>query len=278
MLPTNHCLVLCLAGPLQSWGSHSRFNRRETGNEPTKSGVIGLLAAADGRRRDDPITDLLGLRLGVRVDQPGSMLRDYHTVSDLRGWPLLKTEVDKKGRQRPTSPPKYTAVTQRFYLQDAVFVAALEGDPELLRGLADALRSPGFPLALGRRSCVPAQPLVIPSESVGDVLWEGSVDEVLATVDWRASEHHRRQRLHRIGARPTVRLPITCDRRDGSDLSDAPRSADVEVRTDVPTTFAHRDRNFGSRLVERSWVDIPTGFEPDGSEATRHDPFELLEW
>lgn len=276
MRSVDRCLVLCLAGPLQSWGSHSKFNRRETDNEPTKSGVIGLLAAADGRRREDPIADLLGLRLGVRVDQPGSILRDYHTVSDLRGLPLRSSAVDKKGRQK--SAGKFTAVTQRFYLQDAVFVAALEGDPGFLFGLADALRSPGFPLALGRRSCVPARPLVIPSDPDGDVLWEGSVDEVLAAVDWRASEHHRYERRRQIGARPTVRLPITCDRREGSDSLDASRLADVELRTDVPTTFAHRDRDFGIRLVERSWVDIPTGVEADGSEATRHDPFELLEW
>src|SRR5690606_19400754 len=81
-------IVLRLAGPLTSWGSASQFNRRDTDNEPTKSAVIGLLAAADGRRREDSIEDLLELRFGVRVDQSGSLLRDYHTVSDFRGGDL----------------------------------------------------------------------------------------------------------------------------------------------------------------------------------------------
>lgn len=45
-------LLLRLAGPLQSWGSAARFARRGTENAPTKSGVLGLLAAAEGRPRD----------------------------------------------------------------------------------------------------------------------------------------------------------------------------------------------------------------------------------
>ncbi len=66
------CLVLRLAGPMQSWGGRSQFNRRDTLTEPTKSGLIGLLAAAQGRRRQDSIEDLLGLTFGVRTDQPAA--------------------------------------------------------------------------------------------------------------------------------------------------------------------------------------------------------------
>lgn len=46
-------LLLRLAAPLQSWGADSKFETRKTNREPTKSGVIGLLAAALGLRRDD---------------------------------------------------------------------------------------------------------------------------------------------------------------------------------------------------------------------------------
>ena len=69
-----------LAGPLQSWGSRSRFVRRETEKAPTKSGVLGLVAAAKGIRRTDPLESLLGLRFGVRVDQPGQLVRDFQTA------------------------------------------------------------------------------------------------------------------------------------------------------------------------------------------------------
>nr|WP_311446202.1 type I-E CRISPR-associated protein Cas5/CasD [Frankia nepalensis] len=152
------CLVLRLAGPLQSWGGSSMFNRRDTGTEPTKSGLVGLLAAAQGRRRADPIEDLLALVFGVRTDQPGVLLRDYHTVSDYRGRPLPSASVTGKGVQKPTSPAKYTGVTERFYLQDAVFVVAIGASEPVLTTLGDALRHPAFPLALGRGGGPPPPP------------------------------------------------------------------------------------------------------------------------
>jgi CRISPR system Cascade subunit CasD len=36
-------LLLRLAGPMQAWGTQSRFVNRDTELEPSKSGVIGLL-------------------------------------------------------------------------------------------------------------------------------------------------------------------------------------------------------------------------------------------
>ena len=131
-------LLLRLAAPLQSWGEDSKFETRRTRREPTKSGVIGLLAAALGRRRDEPLDDLRSLRFAVRVDQEGELLRDFHTARN----------------------EKTAYVTERYYLADAVFLAGLESeDEEFLRKLDDALRAPAFPLFLGRRSCPPTPPL-----------------------------------------------------------------------------------------------------------------------
>lgn len=127
-------LLLRLAAPLQSWGLDSKFERRLTMREPTKSGVIGMLAAALGRSRDDDVSDLARLRFGVRVDQPGQLLRDYHTA---RG---EKTNV---------------YVTERYYLADAVFLAGFEGDEDTTAMLDEALNNPVYPLFLGRRSCPP---------------------------------------------------------------------------------------------------------------------------
>ena len=75
-------LLLRLAAPLQSWGSDSKFETRKTDREPTKSGVVGLLAAALGLRRDDTegLARLNGLRFAVRADQEGSLLVDFHTA------------------------------------------------------------------------------------------------------------------------------------------------------------------------------------------------------
>lgn len=242
-------LVLRLAGPLQSWGGASQFNRRETLPEPTKSGVVGLLAAAQGRRRTDPIEDLVRLQLGVRTDRPGSLLRDYHTVSDYRGRPLLSASVNARGEQQPAGK-KFTHVTQRYYLQDAVFVVAVGGPVELLETLHDAVRRPAFPLALGRRACVPTQPLVLPS-STGP-LWTGNPLRVLEQVTWQAGPGER-----------SVSLPVTVDDLDGDD-----------VATDLPGSFDPLDRTFGTRTVRHTWIRL-------GSPETAvddHDPFALLGW
>lgn len=261
--------MLRLAGPLQSWGSQSQFNRRETAGEPTKSGITGLLAAAQGRRRQDPVEDLLALHLGVRTDQPGTLLRDYHTVSDLRGRPLLSAAVNAQGTQKRASTGKLTHVTHRFYLQDAVFIAAVSGPAEVIMVLADAVGNPAFPLALGRRSCVPAQPLIIMT-SEGQALWPGGPLTVLRQVPWQASTVARaalrRDAIRGGRAAPSVvDLPVTVDDEAGNDL-----------RADVPLSFEPTARGFTIRRVRQEWAHLPTGFNPEGEHRSLHDPFALL--
>ena len=70
-------LLLRLAAPLQAWGSDSKFETRKTDREPTKSGVVGLLAAALGLRRDDTegLARLNGLRFAVRHVMYASAVR-----------------------------------------------------------------------------------------------------------------------------------------------------------------------------------------------------------
>ena len=67
-------LLLRLVGPMQSWGTTSRFDQRDTGKEPSKSGVVGLLAAALGIDRENwtDLEPLTRLSMGVRHDRPGS--------------------------------------------------------------------------------------------------------------------------------------------------------------------------------------------------------------
>ena len=135
-------LLLRLAGPMQSWGVGSKFDIRATQKEPTKSGVIGLLAAAMGVKRDDSDTleKLSQLRFGIRVDQEGTLLKDFHIAHSV----------------------KSSYVTYRYYLCDAVFLCGLESDnQEELLQYENALRHPVFPLFLGRRSCSPTLPIVL---------------------------------------------------------------------------------------------------------------------
>lgn len=134
-------LLLRLAAPMQSWGSDSKFDTRMTEREPTKSGVIGLLGAALGIRRDDvdSLKELSALKFGVRVDREGKLLHDFHTAHS----------------------EKSAYVTHRYYLCDAEFLCALESeDEELLKKCEYALKHPVYPLFLGRRSCPPNLPIV----------------------------------------------------------------------------------------------------------------------
>jgi CRISPR system Cascade subunit CasD len=162
-------LRLWLSGPLQSWGVGSRFEVRATELAPSKSGVVGLLCAALGRSRRAPVDDLAALRFGVAIEREGRVLRDFHTV----GAGTDPVAVASGGRGRGI-------VTERYYLEDAAFVVGLEGaDRDVAMSLRDALLSPRWLLALGRRSCPPASPIVD-----GDALFDGPLEDALADR-WR---------------------------------------------------------------------------------------------
>lgn len=250
-------LALRLAGPLQAWGFTSQFNRRDTQDRPTKAGVIGLLAAAQGRHRGGDLTDLLELRLAVRADQPGSLLRDYHTVSDFTGEPLLSAATNAKGAQKRTSPKKFTHVTQRYYLQDAVFLAMVRGETELMASLAEAVTHPRYPLSLGRRSCPPSQPLII--EAPDGLLWSGELDALLRLIPWQGGVAARSVRE----LQASVLVAATLDDSDGDD-----------EEVDVPRSFDPLKRGYTARRVRHLWVSLPTGATP--SKNRGHDPFVLL--
>lgn len=143
-------LLIRLSGPLQSWGTTSRFDERDSQLEPSKSGVLGLVCAALGRDRAESVADLARLRMGVRVDREGLLLRDYQTatgVINAAGKPDL-------GR---------TVISPRYYLADAVFLVGLEGDDlTLLQSIHTALQAPHWLLALGRKGCPPGEPVWLP--------------------------------------------------------------------------------------------------------------------
>lgn len=238
-------LLLLLRGPLQAWGHASRYRDRATGPYPTKSGVLGLIAAADGRRRTDEIEDLAGLRFAVRVDQPGNVLHDYQT-----------SEAWQTGGR--------TTLISRYYLTDAVFLAAVESaDRQLLEGIVEALRAPRFPLFLGRRSC-PANPDLVPRKARGSrgaqevqPLRDVSAVQALRDAPWFASTAHRRTRPERL------RLPIFRDALPGEEALGDPRQ-------DVPISFDQGHRRYGWRVVVQDDEGAEVANE-DGT--TRADPF-----
>lgn len=137
-------LLLRLAAPMQSWGLNSKFTRRLTEREPTKSAIIGFLACALGRKRTESVNDLNALKYGVRTDQAGELLTDYQTAK--------RKLSDKK---------ELAFISHRQYLSDAIFLAGIEGKESFLHELEAAVRSPVYPLFFGRRSCPPTLPIIL---------------------------------------------------------------------------------------------------------------------
>ena len=239
-------LLLRLAAPLQSWGADSKFETRKTGREPTKSGVVGLLAAALGVRRDDTraLEPLNRLRFGVRVDQEGALLMDYHTANNPRPDEVKKAR--KKG-QKIQAP----YVTRRYYLADAVFLVGLESeDRSLLEQLQWALSHPAYPLFLGRRSCPPTLPLCLG-------IRPGSLLDALRAEPSLAPAWQRK---------PQTQTRIVADA--------GPSEAGAVPRRDLPLSFSPIHRQFGYRPVQELPVALPTAVPAE--EETTHDPFAEL--
>ncbi len=137
-------LLMQLRAPMMSWGDHSQFGHRDSRREPTKSAVMGLLCAALGRPRWEPVDDLAALKMGVRVNKEGVLQKDYHTIQD---------------NMRDDGGKVNTTLSDRYYVADADYLVGLEGDAAKLAELDAALQMPRWQLYFGRKSFVPSCPV-----------------------------------------------------------------------------------------------------------------------
>lgn len=224
-------LQIKLTAPLQSYGNEASFARRTSAGYPSKSAVIGMIAAALGYQRDDSrIVTLNKLSYAVRVDQPGTMLTDFQTVE----W--------KKDTRK---------ITYRNYLQDAVFVAAIGSDDgNLIDQIEFALHHPRYQLYLGRR----ANPIagVIQSEVTDDK----NPVEVLKALDWQASTQYQ----WRNKRKSQQLLEIIAD----SNLLPDKRTDMVKDRVE---SFDQRDRKFSFREIASTLISVKNPYYQDESDA-----------
>ena len=217
-------LFLRLEGPLQSWGERARWSVRDTAPEPTKSGVVGLLACALGLHEDADLRQLSQqVRLGVRCDRPGIPLVDYHTIAG----GVMSAEGKVKINANTKEPE--TVVSWRHYLCDASFLVAIQAAPELTAQLAEAVQNPHWPIYLGRKSCPPTCP---PFEGVGDY---PSLEGALARWPMRQEDMGREQ--------VPVRAVLECQptegvRRRDEILSRSRRTFGPRYTRDVPVNVA----------------------------------------
>jgi len=151
----NRYLILRLTGPMQFWGLPTFEGTRPTAHFPTRSGLLGLLAACMGIRRNDKVglqklSD--SVRFAIRCDKKITVkLTDYHTILEAR-----EDYASLKSHQ--------TIQTWREYLCDASFTVAVWcpiSTGFTLDALNEAVRKPRFTPYLGRRSCPMTEPLFV---------------------------------------------------------------------------------------------------------------------
>lgn len=230
-------LTIKLTAPLQSYGDEASFSRRTTNYYPTKSAVIGMVAAALGyRRSDNRILKLNNLSFAVRIDQVGRHLTDFQTVE----W--------KPGTRK---------ITYRDYIQDAVFVVALGSeDTTWIDRIKVALKHPRFQLFLGRRSNALAGVLDIKDFADRTPLM------VLQQASWQAAAWYQRRQHDKT-------LEIIAD---ANLLPDKP-SALVKDRV---VSFDQRDRQHSFRAVARTTVSLSQLKMQSSDLDTQHDAFGAL--
>jgi CRISPR system Cascade subunit CasD len=244
----NSVLALFLDAPLQSWGSSSRHPRRTTGWFPTKSGIIGLVAAAMGIDHEAPNQADLLLPLATlemtavllprvkppsrRCAAPGAsqlserdllettLLEDYHTVQRTR---LADGSVDENARTKEAG----TKLSWRFYLEDVRFGVLLRGDAKTVALAAEHLKDPRWGVWLGRKACIPAAPLLAGVYGDERTALAALLERAGLPADW-----------------PLERLRCQREMRE-------PTASSVSL-SDQPIRFGPtpRDREFHPRLVE----------------------------
>lgn len=172
-------VLLRLSGPLQSYGTTSRWEERDTLPRPTKSAVLGLLANALGPGQSP--SRFAGLVFAVRCDRPGHLEEDVQTAggghfgrptAQAAAGGVMPTDSWYGAPRYPSTAPlapspaswkpadRGTVMMTKQYIVDASFLVGLSGcTPQQADRITTALAQPYGLLYLGRRSCPPSQPI-----------------------------------------------------------------------------------------------------------------------
>ena len=202
-------LLATIYAPTASWGDIAVGELRGSWDRPSRSAVLGLVAAALGIERGDQAAhDALeeGYGVAVRLDRPGSALVDYHTTQTVR------QSVAEMARGQPRAAllameDRETILSWRTYRQDALATVALWARPGArwtLEQLGAALRAPEFVLYAGRKANplgLPLDPAVVRSETLLGAFLERAAPPAL--LEWPAPGR-REGRVTEIAHDPCV--------------------------------------------------------------------------
>lgn len=190
---TQPYLLFQLHGPLASWGTIAVGDRRPSFERPSRSAMLGLIAAALGYKRPDPrrhdadtcetldrkhrtLAD--SLHMALRLETCGVYLQDFHTVQA----PKTSNHATRAIELRVEDDKLNTKLSQRDYYASQFATVCLwkrTGQGPSLAKIAEKLKAPDFTLYLGRKSCPPALPfdpfIDDKAETIKDALDRGSV-------------------------------------------------------------------------------------------------------
>ena len=233
-------LFLRLSGPMQSWGTGSRLQIRRTDPYPSKSGVLGMILCAMGVPRPkapDVLGPLVSLAMGVRIDRPGALDWDYHTAGAGVGIRQAKGGI----KYTATTGEPETLLSRREYLLDASFLVALQGDATVIQQAKEALESPVWPVFLGRKCCVPTEPVV------------AGIGEYASLTEALESQPYYTDRSFAAGATAEVAAVI-----EHSPGKTPPK--DARLVHDVPRTLQYPSH--GARWIVPCAVNVPLARSP----------------
>ena len=167
-------LTFQLYGPLAAWGEQAVGQERDASPQPSRSAILGLVAASLGLRRDNELEHarlVQSLGVGIRLCARGVGMRDFHTAQ--RAKAIARARHLHTRRDELAHDNIETVISYRAYRQDSAAVVALwllADDGELdLQTIAKALLQPRFNLYLGRKSCPLAIPLAPSVSAAADL-------------------------------------------------------------------------------------------------------------
>ena len=213
-------LVFQLYAPLVSWGDQAVGQERPSADHPSRSALLGLLAAALGIDRSDEtqqqkLTDCC--HFGIKLYSPGLAMRDFHTAQvppSKAGIKYLYTRKDELDELARLADPKIgTILSFRSYRQDSYSVATvwLEGEHHCsLVQLSEALKAPHFHLYLGRKACplaAPLNPQLKQCESMKQALDEYSPAVELQPLARNSASRYYWEPSDHSGLTETYRVP-----------------------------------------------------------------------
>lgn len=271
-------LLFTIYAPLASWGEIAVGESRSSWDRPSRSGVLGLVAAALGiEREDQSLHNALDADYGiaVRLDASGTPMTDYHTAQTVAASVVKKKRPATRAALLASVAPgdQETILSRRAYRQDALATIAIwtrtMAPQWSLHELADALRRPRFVLYAGRKANplgLPLAPVLLESSTLGDALLDYAesrglrleVDEAVRVAVFNTFDRLRSRNARSRG----WGREVSHDPCEGFESGLDPHRR--ETRRD---SAAHRGRwQFAERVVEVGLLRANDGIQPSSEE------------